>query len=103
MPITEEERVARKILIEERPDLVIQVVDAKNLKRMLSLTLQLIEASLPVILVLNIMDEARKEGVSIDTMLLEKRLHISVVETISVSGKGIDDLIERIRTHEERL
>ena len=99
LPITEEERVARKILIEERPDFVLHAVDAKNLERMLSLTMQLIEASLPTILVLNIMDEAKKEGVLIDTHLLEKELGIPVVETISTKGIGIEELKKRITEH----
>lgn len=103
MPITEEERVARRILIEERPEIVIHVIDAKNLERMLNLTLQLKEASLPVILVLNIMDEAQKEGVSIDTNQLEKELSIPVIETISTTGKGIDNLKKRIEDYGERL
>src|SRR3989339_1045369 len=55
LPITEEERVARKILLEDSPDMVIHVVDARNLERMLAMTMQLVEAGLPVILVVNIM------------------------------------------------
>ena len=96
MPITEEERVARRILINEKPNLVIHVIDAKNLERMLPLTLQLIEASLQVILVLNIMDEAKKEGVFIDTHLIEKELNIPVIETVSTTGKGVKELKKRI-------
>lgn len=103
MPITEEERVARSILLNEKPLLVIHVVDAKNLERMLSLTLQLIEAEIPVILVLNIMDEAEKEGVAIDTKLLEKELGVPVVETVSTAGRGISDLKNRIRDYGKRL
>src|SRR3990167_9067887 len=80
LPITEEERVARRILLKEKPDIVIHIVDAKNLERMLSMTLQLIEAELPVMLVLNIMDEAQKEGVAIDARILEKELKIPVVK-----------------------
>lgn len=99
LPITEEERVARRILIKEKPDIVIHVIDAKNLERMLPLTLQLIEASLPTILVLNIMDEAQKEGVTIDTKLLEKELRIPVIEAVATTGKGIDDLKNRIKTY----
>lgn len=99
LPITEEEKVARRILIKERPAIVIHVVDAKNLERMLPLTLQLIEASLPTILVLNIMDEAQKEGVLIDTNLLEKELSIPVIEAVSTKGKGIDDLKKRIKAY----
>src|SRR3989338_3707064 len=75
-PITEEEKVARSILIKENPYLVIHVVDAKNLERMLPFTLQLLEASLPVILVLNMMDEAERSGVTIDISKLEKELGI---------------------------
>ena len=103
LPITEEERVARRILLNEKPDIVIHVVDAKNLDRMLSMTLQLIEAELPVMLVLNIMDEAHKEGVVIDTHILEKELGIPVVETVSTIGKGIEELKEKIKSYGNRL
>jgi ferrous iron transport protein B len=95
-PITEEERVGRKILIQGRPDIVLHVVDAKNLERMLAFSLQLIEAGLPVILVLNIMDEAQKAGIKTDLTLLEKLLGIPVVGTISTTKKGMDILKERI-------
>lgn len=103
LPITEEEKVARRILTKERPDMVIHVVDAKNLERMLPLTLQLIEASVPTILVLNIMDEAQKEGVAIDRKLLEKELGIPVIKTVSTRGEGIEDLRERIKAHGEKF
>lgn len=103
LPITEEEAVARRILINEKPDFVIHVIDGKNLERMLSLTLELVEASLRVFLVLNIMDEAEKEGVTIDTRLLEKELNIPVVKTVSTAGIGIEDLKKRISEYEGRL
>ena len=64
-PITEEERVSRRLLIEDRPDLVLHVVDAKNLDRMLPLTLQLIEAGFKTVLVLNMMDVAVTGGLNI--------------------------------------
>jgi ferrous iron transport protein B len=95
-PITEEEKVARHILIAERPDVVIHVVDAKNMERMLPLTLQLIEARVGVILVLNMMDEAEKEGVEIDINQAEKELGIPVVPTVSTTGRGMPLLEERI-------
>src|SRR5512135_522674 len=60
--ITEEERVAREILLHETPDVVLHVLDARNLERMLAMTIQLIEAGLPVVLVVNIMDEAERMG-----------------------------------------
>jgi ferrous iron transport protein B len=97
--LTEEERVARRILIYEKPHIVIHVLDAKNLERMLPFTLQLIEADLPVILVLNIMDEARRLGVEIDIPLLERELGIPVVGTVSTTGEGMDKLQERIRDY----
>lgn len=97
--ITEEEKVARNILIRERPDIIIHVVDAKNLERMLLLTLQFIEADLDIILVLNIMDEAEREGVSIDVNALEKELKVPVVPAVSTSGRGIDDLKNEIREY----
>jgi len=102
VPITEEERVGRKILLQERPDIVLHVVDAKNLERMLAFTLQLIEAGLPVILVLNIMDEAEKSGIKIDIALLEKLLGIPVVGTISTLKNGMDVLKERIAGYANR-
>ncbi len=90
--ITDEEKVTRNLLLTERPSVVLHVVDAKSIKRMLPLTLQLIEASLPVILVLNMMDEADREGLSITVSDLEKRLGIPVVTTIAAMGKGIQEL-----------
>jgi ferrous iron transport protein B len=93
-PITAEERVSRSLLIEERPDLVVQVADAKNLRRMLPMTLELLEAGLPLILDVNVMDE--ELGISIDTERLEEELGIPVVATVSTTGRGLDELRERI-------
>src|SRR5664279_2775158 len=70
--ITEEERVAREILLHEKPDVVLHVLDARNLERMLAMTIQLIEANLPVILIVNIMDEAERMGLTIDLELLQQ-------------------------------
>jgi ferrous iron transport protein B len=95
-PITEEERVARSILWQEKPDVIIHVVDAKNLERMLSLTLQLAEADLPVILVLNIMDEAEKLGIEIDMNELKSELNIPVIQTVFTTGRGLPELKDEI-------
>ena len=94
-PINEEEKVARDILIYERPFLVIHVVEAVGLERMLPFTLQLIEASLPAILVLNMMDEAENVGIGIDAGLLEKELGIPVMTTAATTGRGIEALRKR--------
>ncbi len=99
LSITEEERVSRAILLTEDPCVVLHIIDAKNLERMLPLTLQLVEAGLVVILVLNIMDEARNLGMVIDAARLEKELSISVVETVSTTGEGFDILRGRIEEY----
>jgi ferrous iron transport protein B len=96
MPITEEERVARAILLEEQPVAVIHVVDAKNLERMLPFTLQLIEAGLPVLLVVNIIDEAERLNIHIDVEGLEKELGVPVVATSGLTGRGFDTLLGRL-------
>ncbi len=99
LPISEEERVARTLLIREKPQVVLHIVDAKNLERMLPLSLQLIEAKLPVILVLNIIDEAESLGMKIDVQHLEKELKIPVVATVSTTGRGLDILKGRIEDY----
>ena len=92
LPITEEERVAREILLTERPYLVIHVLDARNLERMLPMTLQLIEAELPVVLVVNIMDEAARMGLVIDIPLLSKRLGIPVIGAATAKKVGLPEI-----------
>lgn len=99
LPITEEERVTRNILLKEKPDVVVHIIDAKNLQRQLALTLQLIEAGLPVILALNIIDEAERLGMKINTHHLERELKIPVVATVSVTGRGMDILKGRIEEY----
>lgn len=96
LPITEEERVARDILLNESPDAVLHVVDAKNLERMLTFTLQLVEGGLRTVLALNIMDEAKRLGIQIDIPALEERLGIPVVGTVSTTGQGMNELKKRI-------
>lgn len=90
--ITEEERVAREILLNETPDVVIHVLDARNLERMLAMTIQLIEADLPVILVVNIMDEAERMGLTIDLELLQQRLGIPVIGAATARKRGLDEI-----------
>lgn len=96
MCITDEEKVTRDLLLKECPKVVLHVVDAKNIQRMLPLTFQLIEGDIPVILVLNIMDEAERMGLKIDVKGLEKELGIPVVSTVAALNKGIDTLRERV-------
>jgi ferrous iron transport protein B len=90
-PITEEERVARSILFTP-PDLVLHVADGKSLERSLALTLQLLDTGLPVILVVNLLDEAERVGVHLDLPGLEERLGIPVVGTVAATGRGLEEL-----------
>jgi ferrous iron transport protein B len=92
LPLSEEERVARDMLFAERADLVLHVVDAKNLERMLPLTLQLTEAELPVVLQVNMMDEAERLGVHIDAAALERELGVPVAVTALGAGRGLAEL-----------
>jgi len=101
LPITEEERVARTILLQEPLDLILHMIDAKNSARMLPLTLQLIEAGFPVILVMNVMDEAERLGIRVDVERLEREIGVPVIPTISTTGKGIAELKRRIHEHLE--
>lgn len=96
LPITEEERVARLFLFEEKPEAVLHVADTKNLERMLPLTLQLIEAGLPVVLDLNMMDETEDAGITVDVKKLEKALGIPVVGTVATTGRGMETLKQRL-------
>ena len=96
LPITEEERVAREILLNESPDVVLHVLDARNLERMLTMTLQLIDAQLPVVLVVNIMDEAEHMGLSIDIPLLQEKLGIPVIGAATAKKRGLDEIRQAI-------
>lgn len=97
--ITEEERVAREILLNETPDVVLHVLDARNLERMLAMTIQLIEAELPVVLVVNIMDEAERIGLKIDLELLRKRLGIPVIGAATARKRGLDEIRQTIANY----
>ena len=98
LPITDEERVASDMLFSGRVRVVVHVVDAKNLDRMLGLTLQLIETGLPVILALNMIDEARTLGILIDEKKLSAQLGIPVIPTVSITGEGLAALTAHLRT-----
>ena len=92
--LNEEEAVARDVILDA--DIVINVVDAVHPERDLFLTLQLVDMGLPMIVALNMADEARKHGVVIDRDLLEDLLGVPVVETVAVKSGGIDELLARL-------
>ncbi len=89
-----EERVARDYLINQRPDLVIDVVDAANLERNLYLAVQFMELGVPVLIALNMIDVAEARGLKIDVQALSEALGTPVVATVARSGKGMDELLD---------
>ncbi len=91
-PASEDGKVARDILVDRNSRLILHVVDGKSLKRSLSFTLQLLQASLPVLLVVNMMDEARKAGLDIDIDVLAEKLDIPVVPVVATTGEGLPEL-----------
>lgn len=92
IPMSEDEKVTRDILLRERPSAIIQVADSKNLRRTLLLTLQIAEMRIPMVLDLNMADEARDRGIVIDIDRLSEILGINVVPTIAPQRKGIKEL-----------
>ncbi len=97
IPMSEDEQVTRDVLLEEPPRAVIQVADAKNLRRSLLITSQLAEMGIPFVLDLNMNDEADDLGVRIDDKKLSEILGVPVVKTVAVRRKGFDELREAIK------
>jgi len=91
-----EERVARAVILEEKPELAIHVMDASNLARSLSFTFQLAELGCPVIVALNMLDVAKARGVEIDVERFQKELGLRVSPIIAIKAKGVDELRQQI-------
>jgi ferrous iron transport protein B len=90
-----EEVIARDYIIEDKPDVVIDVVDAANLERNLYLAIQILELGAPLVIALNMSDIADSRGLRIDTEMLSQGLRgTPVVPTIASKGKGIDELLQ---------
>lgn len=96
VPMSEDEAVTRNILLRALPEAVVEVCDAKNLKRALFIALQLAEMEAPMVLDLNMWDEAKEARVNIDIPKLAKLLGIKVVPTIAIQRQGITELIDAI-------
>ncbi len=97
-PYSPEEVISRDFIVEERPDALINIVDATNLERNLFLTLQLLDCNIPTVIALNMMDEVKKKGDSIDIEELTKLLNCPVVPISALRGEGMTELI-RALTH----
>ncbi len=92
LPMSEDERVTRDILLNEDIGSVLQVFDSKNLRRGLVITIQLIEMGLPLSLALNMYDEAGERGITLDHKALKDALSLEVVPTIATQGWGVEDM-----------
>ncbi|MDD2665365.1 MAG: FeoB small GTPase domain-containing protein [Methanocellales archaeon] len=93
-PTNKAEEIATGMMNEG--DVIINVVDATNLERNLYLTLQLLEKKIPMIIALNVWDDAKHKGIIIDIERLEKLLNTPVVPTVAITGEGIKDLVSRL-------
>ncbi len=93
-PYTLEEVVSRDYLLHERPDVIIDLVDATNIERNLYLTTQLMETGIPVVIALNMADLLNKRHIRIDSVQLEQLLDCPVVETSALKGSGLDELMK---------
>jgi ferrous iron transport protein B len=100
---SQEELVARNVLVEDRPHAVVDVLNASALERNLYLALQILELGSPLVLALNMMDEARDQGLAIDAGRLSRLLGIPVLETVARSGSGVPEVLaEAARLARER-
>ncbi len=93
-PYSMEEIIAKNFVINEKPDVVINIVDASNIERNLFLTMQLLELGRPTVIALNMMDVAKSKGYEIDTNKLSSQLGVPVVPIVASRGEGIQDLMK---------
>ena len=94
-PYTLEEVVSRDYLLKEKPDVIINMVDATNIERNLYLTTQVLELGIPVVIALNMIDLSRKNGDKINTEKLAVALGCEVVETSALKGIGLDEVVKK--------
>ncbi len=95
-PDTEDERLARDLIFSEKPEVIIQCIDANQLKQSLALTADLLELGTPMVISLNAIDETSKRGIWIDSVELSRLLGVPVVESIAVTGQGTEELKDAI-------
>ena len=102
-PYTDEEIVTRDFILDEKPDGIINIIDATNIERNLYLTLQLMELQTPMVLALNMMDEVRGNGGSVDVEALSEALGIPVVPISAVKNEGVEELMDTaVQTAKQR-
>ncbi len=96
-PYSPEENVSRDFLLNEHPDVVLNIVDATNLERNLYLTLQILDMELPTVIALNMMDEVERNGDKIDVTVLSQKLGCAVVPISALTGTGVDALVAAVQ------
>jgi ferrous iron transport protein B len=102
--ISEDERITREVLVNDEADLVVQIADARNLRRALMLTSQIATFGKPMILALNMVDEALARGIIVDAAALAAELGIPVIEMVAVEGRGLPELREALaRPHKPHV
>lgn len=92
--ISEDQWVARQVILDGNSDVIALIVDASNLSRNLYMVAQFLDLDLPIVIALNLVDSARHQGIVIDREFLEKSLGVPVVETVATSGEGLDLLMK---------
>ena len=103
-PYTQEEIVSRDFIIKQKPDCIINIIDATNIERNLYLTLQLLELRVPTVIALNMMDEVYANGGTVDVQQLSRRLGVPVVPVSAARGDGVSELADRaVETARSRL
>ncbi len=95
-PYTQEEIVSRDFIINQKPDCIINIIDATNIERNLYLTLQLLELRVPTVIALNMMDEVYANGGTVDVRQLSRLIGVQVVPISAVKGEGVSELIDRV-------
>lgn len=95
-PYSSEEIIARNYIVEEKPDVLINIIDATNIERNMYLTLQILETEIPTIVALNMMDEVENNGTIIDINKLSDQLGVSVVPIVARNGKNLDVLMDEV-------
>ena len=102
-PYTPEEVIARNYILDEKPDCVINIVDATNLERNLYLTTQIMEIDVPMVIALNMMDAVEKAGDKIDAKLLEERLGVPVVKISALKETGLKELMDKAYNESKKI
>lgn len=102
-PYTPEEVIARNYILDEKPDCIINIVDATNLERNLYLTTQIMEIDVPMVIALNMMDAVEKTGDKIDAARLEKELGVPVVKISALKEKGVSELMDKAYNESKKV